>query len=112
MILFGLRDPLEAGSLRHSTPKRCAFEPPPLLQLLPLRMYSFSVESWLWSSPFLCFVVFAVRFVPEKHVGWRPLVMSAFPLCISKFQEFLYNVSLRTTMQLSSAGVGQNLGGV
>jgi len=50
--------------------------------------------------------------VPEKHVGWRPLVMSAFPLCISKFQEFVYNVSLRTTMQLSSAGVGQNLRGV
>jgi hypothetical protein len=50
--------------------------------------------------------------VPEKHVGWRPLVMSAFPLCISKFQEFVYNVSSRTTMQLSSEGVGQNLGGV
>jgi hypothetical protein len=33
--------------------------------------------------------------VPKKHVGWRPLVMRAFPLCISKFQEFVYNVSLR-----------------
>ncbi|CAK9260024.1 unnamed protein product [Sphagnum jensenii] len=50
--------------------------------------------------------------VPEKHVGWRPVVISAFPLCTSKFQEFVCNVSLRTAMQLSSAGVGQNLGRV
>jgi len=50
--------------------------------------------------------------VPEKYVGWRPVVISAFPLCTSKFQEFVYNVSLRTAMHLSSAGVGQNLGRV
>lgn len=50
--------------------------------------------------------------VPEKHVGWRPVVINAFPLCTSKFQEFVCNVSLRTAMQLSSGGVGQNLGGV
>ncbi|KAH8944746.1 hypothetical protein BDL97_12G000500 [Sphagnum fallax] len=92
---------LEAGSLRHSTPKRCAFEPVPLLQLLPLR-----------SGVFECHLRRSSHIIPEKHVGWRPLVMSAFPLCISKFQEFVYNVSLRTTMQLSSAGVGQNLRGV
>lgn len=50
--------------------------------------------------------------VPETHVGWRPVVISAFPLCTSKFQDFVYNVGLRTAMQLSSAGVGQNLGRV
>jgi hypothetical protein len=50
--------------------------------------------------------------VPEKYVGWRPVVISAFPLCTSKFQEFVYNVSLRTAMHLSSAGVGQNSGRV
>jgi hypothetical protein len=61
---------MEAGSLHHCAPKYCALELAPLLQLLPLSMYS-SAESCFWSSPLLYLVVFAVHFgVCLLFLGW------------------------------------------